>query len=290
MKQRVKLLILLMFFLAAGGAIVPEETIAADSVKRERLSMDFDWRFSLGNTCDMAKDFDYWGGDPAGNAKTGDIAGPPHPSFDDSSWQAVDVPHDWAVGVGFDKSADQYHAYKKIGRPWPENSIGWYRKTFEIPAADLGKRLTIEFDGVFRDCQIWLNGHPIWHQQSGYTSFGFDITDYANYGEKNMLVVRADASGYELWSYEGAGIYRHVWLVKTSPLHVARWGTYVSPEVKLKGGKADAAITIKTTLENQQDENIKCEVVSTIIDPDGREVTTVKSLSLIHISEPTRPY
>ena len=281
MKQKVKLLMVLVVVLAVGCAVTPERVLATGAAERERLSMDFGWKFSLGHACDMTKDFDYWGGDPSGNAKTGDIAGPPHPRFDDSDWEVVDVPHDWCVGVGYDKSADEYHAYKKIGRAWPENSIGWYRKTFEIPAEDLGKRLTIEFDGVFRDCQVWLNGHPMWHNQSGYTSFGFDITDYAKYGRKNVLVVRADATGYELWSYEGAGIYRHVWLLKTNPLYVARWGTYVSSDVKLNNDKASAELTIETKLENECDENARFELFSTIIEPDGKEVATASSTGTI---------
>ena len=270
MKMKIKLrdrLVVACWFVASVGVT------AGEAANRERLSMDFGWKFSLGHAADMAKDFDYWGGDPSGNAKTGDIAGPPHPGFDDGEWSVVDVPHDWAVGLGFDKSADSYHAYKKIGRLWPENSVGWYRKTFEIPASDLGKRLTIEFDGVFRDSHVWLNGHPLWDHSSGYTSFGIDITDYAKYGKKNTITVRADASGYELWSYEGAGIYRHVWLVKTNSLHVARWGTFVRPEVTIDGDKASAELTITTRIENEQDENARFDVVSTVFDPDGREVT-----------------
>ena len=277
MKQRVKLLTVLVIFLAAGCAIVPDRTIAADSANRQRLSMDFGWKFSLGHANDMAKDFDYMGGDPYGNAKTGDIAGPPHPDFDDSVWKVVDVPHDWGVSVGFDKDAEPSHGYRKLGRRYPENCIGWYRKRFAVPKEDEGKSLSIEFDGVFRDCRVWLNGHPVWHHESGYTSFGIDISDYVRYGEENVLVVRADASGYELWSYEGAGIYRHVWFTKTDPIHVARWGTSVTSDIKQEGDKTSAKLTIETIIENQQDNDTECEIISTIIDPDGNEVAKTKS-------------
>ena len=156
-----------MIVLAAGCAVTAQRAVQVDTAGRQRLSMDFDWKFRLGHASDKDKDFDYWGGDPSGAAKSGDTAGPPHSRFDDSDWEVVDVPHDWCVGVGFDKSADSYHAYKKIGRDWPETSIGWYRKTFEIPAGDLGKRLTIEFDGVFRDCQVWLNAIRRWKSLAG---------------------------------------------------------------------------------------------------------------------------
>ena len=132
----------------------------AGASPRERLRMDFGWRFSLGHVSDLAKDFDYFGGNPYGDAKTGDLAGPPHLRFDDSGWEVVDVPHDWGVTVGYDPEGDSSHGYRKIGRKYPANSIGWYRKTFEIGEDDLGKRVSLEFDGVFRNCRVFLNGHP----------------------------------------------------------------------------------------------------------------------------------
>lgn len=282
MKQGINKLIIFLVFFAAGCTKMPKEEVDVDEVQRQRINMDFGWKFSLGHADDKARDFDYWGGDPSGAAKTGDIAGPPHPDFDDSAWEKINVPHDWCVGVDYDESADSYHAFKKIGRDWPENSIGWYRKTFEIPVDDLGERINIEFDGVYRDCKVWLNGHPIWHHQSGYTSFGIDITDYIKYGEENVIVVRADATGYELWSYEGAGIYRHVWLVKTSPLHVARWGTYVESDVSLNGDNASAHLSVETILENQRDDDANFTLISKIIDPEGLEVagaTTIESIN-----------
>jgi beta-galactosidase len=274
----VQLISVMMILLHYGCSTTPDIQSMTCETNRERIKMDFDWKFSLGHGADMAKDFNYWGGDPSGDAKTGDVTGPPHPDFNDNSWESLDVPHDWAVGIGYDRSADPYHAYKKIGRAWPENCIGWYRKTFEIPSSDLGKRINIEFDGIFRDSRVWLNGHPVWHHESGYTSFGIDITDYINYGKENIIVVRADATGHELWSYEGAGIYRHVWLLKTDPLHVARWGTYVNAEVSMdnKGGST-AQLSIETIIENQGDENPEFTLISSIKDPDGKVVEMVTS-------------
>ena len=96
---------------------------------RERLKMDCDWRFSLGHASDKGKDFDYF----PRYTKTGDPTGPAHPDFDDTEWRSVDVPHDWVVALGYDEGADRSHAYKRIGRDYPENSIGWYRKTFQVP-------------------------------------------------------------------------------------------------------------------------------------------------------------
>ena len=244
----------------------------ADS-PRECLSMDFGWKFSLGHLSDVDKDFGY----SVLKTKTGRANGPPHIDFDDHNWDEVDLPHDWAVGLESARDGMRSHAYKKLGRNYPENSIGWYRNSFEIPKRDLGRRITIEFDGVFRDCDVWLNGHPVWHHESGYTSFGVDLSDYIHYGDENVLVVRVDASGAELWSYEGAGIYRHVRLVKTDPLHVARWGTYVTSQVEQRGDKTSAELTVKTTVQNEQDGDVKFELETTIAGPNGKEAATVES-------------
>ena len=267
MKQKVRLLMVLVVVLIVGCAVV------ADAAPRERLSMDFGWQFNLGHLYDVEKDFGY----RENRSKTPSGSGPASPKFKAEDWKIVDLPHDWAVAVDVDKDADAMHAYKKIGRKYPENSVGWYRKSFRVPKSDLGRRITIEFDGVFRNCEVWLNGHSMWRHLSGYTSFGIDITDYVKYGEENVLVVRVNASGYELWSYEGAGIYRHVWLLKTDPLHVAQWGTYVRADVKQTGEKASAQLTIQTVIANQCDEDKHCELVSTIIDAEGKTVATVNS-------------
>ncbi|KPJ65744.1 MAG: hypothetical protein AMJ43_10110, partial [Coxiella sp. DG_40] len=204
MKQAVKLLMVSAVVLMVACAVTPKQGVPSDTPTRERLSMDFRWEFSLGHRCDVEKDFGY----SENRSKTPSGRGPASPKFKAEGWQIVNIPHDWAVALDVDKDADAMHAYKKVGYKYPENSVGWYRKTFEIPKSDLGKRIVVEFDGVFRDCEVWLNGHPMCRNLSGYTSFTFDITDYVNYGGKNVLVVRVDASGYELWSYEGAGIYR----------------------------------------------------------------------------------
>src|ERR1043166_2105560 len=115
---------------------------------------------------------------------------------------------------------------KPVGREFPETSVGWYRKVFELPKTDDGKRITIDFDGVFRDAIVMFNGHYLGTNESGYAPFRFDVTDLANFGDKNVLVVRADATLGEGWFYEGAGIYRHVWLTKTNPLHIVQWGRF----------------------------------------------------------------
>ncbi len=196
---------------------------------------------------------------------------PSRPDFDDTGWEAIDLPHDWAVALPFHE--DEWltaHGSKPLGRDYPETSIGWYRRVFEIPAGDLGKRLSLEFDGVFRDSMVALNGNFLGRNLSGYAPFSYDITDHAWYGRKNVLVVRVDATEHEGWWYEGAGIYRHVWLVKTNPVHVPQWGTFVTSEVK---GNS-ATLTIATEVGNDQESEASCTVASKILDSKGNVAAT----------------
>jgi beta-galactosidase len=254
-----------------GTAGPPARPDAAPST-RERLLLDFGWRFHLGHADDPARDFGYGRGDDY--MKTGDFFQPSHPDFKDSEWRAIDLPHDWAVELPFqnDKSVND-HGAKPLGRNYPATSIGWYRRVIEIPQSDSGKRLSLEFDGVFRDSMVALNGNSLGRNMSGYAPVTYDITDVANYGGKNVLVVRVDATESEGWFYEGAGIYRHVWLVKTHPLHVPQWGTFVTSEVKESG----ATVTVKTELANEADGNANCQVISTIVDQAGTEVASDQS-------------
>ncbi|MCQ6563916.1 beta-galactosidase GalA [Paenibacillus mendelii] len=241
---------------------------------RERFLMDSGWRFALGHASDIKLDFGYWEGKPF--AKQAEGRGAIHVKFDDSDWREVSLPHDWAVELDFQYSDDNdinYHGYKPIGRPNPATSIGWYRKRFEVAKEDEGKRLSIEFDGIFRDSMIWLNGYYLGRHESGYTSFRRDITDCVKFDGPNVLVVRADASQVEGWFYEGAGIYRHVWLVKTNPVHVAHWGTYVVSEI----GDGFAELTLQTTVVNEDDLAKAIAIESAIYDANGSRVATIQS-------------
>lgn len=253
---------------------VPPQVTEAEPLPspRERLLLDFGWRFHLGHADDSAQDFDF--GRRSEFAKSGEFFRPSRDDFDDSGWQAIDLPHDWAVELPFvdDPGVNETGA-KPLGRAHPTTSIGWYRRVFEIPQSDLGRRLSLEFDGVFRDSIVALNGHFLARNLSGYAPFRCDITDFANYGGKNVLVVRADATEHEGWFYEGAGIYRHVWLVKTNVLHVAHWGTYVASVVRGNG----AEIGVATTMENESDAETTCRVVSRIVDSDGKDVGASRS-------------
>jgi len=128
--------------------------------------------------------------------------------------------------------------------------VGYYRKEFEIPESDKGKKISIEFDGIFRNSTVWVNGHLLGSHQSGYTPSNYDLTDVLRYGNEgeNVILVKVDATQPEGWWYEGCGIYRHVWLIKTDRLHVSRFGTFITtPTVS----DAEATVSIKTTLKNE---------------------------------------
>ena len=240
---------------------------------RERLLLDFGWRFHLGHADDPARDFGYGDGDLF--AKAGEFFGPSARDFKDDDWQRVDLPHDWAVDLPFVNDPDQVgHGCKPLGRKYPDTSIGWYRRTFEIPATDSGKRISLEFDGVFRDCTAALNGHFLGRNLSGYAPFSYDVTDLVTYGGQNILVLRVDATEHEGWFYEGAGMYRHVWLVKTDPLHVPQWGTFVTSEMT-RDGAAD--LTVRTEIANDAEQPATCRVRSTIVGPDGKRGVTAMS-------------
>ncbi|MDE2110148.1 MAG: DUF4982 domain-containing protein [Alphaproteobacteria bacterium] len=250
---------------------------------RDRLLLDFGWRFHLGHACDETKDFDF-GLDQRTFAKAGnDVASAAALDFDDGDWQHLNLPHDWAVDLPFAPSVNPppppeddpraAHGFKPLGREYPETSIGWYRRTFDLPESDLGRRLSLEFDGVFRNCIVMFNGYIVGGNQSGYAPFHIDVTDFANYGGKNVLTVRVDATLGEGWFYEGAGIYRHVWLVKTDALHIPQWGVWVASNIQ----GAMATLDISTELFNDGLAVRKCQLTSTVFDPTGRIVASLKT-------------
>jgi beta-galactosidase len=269
-----RFLSLVAIALATAGGQAPLH--GAISAPRGRINFDAGWRFALGHATDRSKDFDHASGGFSYFAKAGFGSGASDPKFDDSAWRQLDLPHDWAVELPFSKEGSGSHGYKAIGRNHPENSVGWYRKTFHIPASDLGKRISLEFDGVFRDSIVWVNGHYLGAEPSGYSGFARNITEIVNYGGDNVVVVRVDASFEEGWFYEGAGIYRHVWLTKTAPLHVARWGTYVTTEVREDFAHAD--VTARATIANEANAVATFQLEQSILGPDGAHLSA-KTLS-----------
>jgi beta-galactosidase len=257
--------------LARAAAIAAQPKVASP---REKLLLDFGWTFFQGNGNDPAKDLGFGAGQEA-FAKSGefDFA---TAAFDDSHWRRINLPHDWAVELPFvhDESL-QGHGYKPLGRNYPETSVGWYRRSFRLAKADQGKRLSIDFDGAFRSALIFFNGYFIGRNDNGYVPFSFDISDYAIYDEaaKNVLAVRMDASFGDGWFYEGAGIYRHVWLRKTHAIHLAEDASFVRTAVE---GRV-AALQLGTEVVNQSGSSAEVHVSWTIVGPSGQTVAQVQA-------------
>jgi beta-galactosidase len=197
-------------------------------------------------------------------------------AFDDSGWARVQVPHDWAVTLPFAApgaptrdTADALaaHGYKAIGRDFPQHSVGWYRRPLpEVTRADAGRRVWLEFDGVFRDCLVFVNGYVVGRSESGYAPFRVDISDYVDTdGGPNVLALRADASLGEGWFYEGAGIYRNVRLVSAAAVHVPQWGVFVRSEPDGSGARVQAT----TELANAGAAEARVTLRQAILAPDG---------------------
>jgi beta-galactosidase len=271
---------------AQRSTLVKEPALGEPFSPRQRLLLDFGWRFHLGNADLAANDFSY--GLPAVEgtfAKSGQIVGHNNVNNgrviqlerDDSGWKSVDLPHDWAIDLPFVTvdgpfvSAHAAHGGKPLGRDFPETSIGWYRRRFDIPAEDKGMRISLEFDGVFRDCFVVLNGFYLGRNFSGYAPFRFDVTDFVEYGGTNLIEVRVDATLNEGWYYEGAGIYRHTWLTKARPLQIAQWGTCVRSELR---GEA-AEVTIETEVLNEGDAAARGHLVFNVFGPGGEPAAKV---------------
>lgn len=268
----------------AQAKVAPAEAGAASP--RQRLLLDFDWRFHLGNAADQARDFGFGAPRREGTfAKASYVSAAGEPDFDDSMWRLLDLPHDWAVELPFLTGQQTYlegsepklvnfgEGRKPIGRDFPETSIGWYRRKIALPAGTAGKRIHLGFDGVFRDAVVLFNNHYLGRNFSGYAPFSFDVTDYAVHDKPNQLTVRVDATLSEGWFYEGTGIYRHVWLTVTDPLHVPQWGTFVSTSPTAGGAEVD----VRTEIANHSDQPKSFALSTEVFDPSGASVLTLRS-------------
>ncbi|HEX7317310.1 MAG TPA: glycoside hydrolase family 2 TIM barrel-domain containing protein [Pyrinomonadaceae bacterium] len=189
--------------------------------------------------------------------------------FDDSRWRRLDLPHDWSVedlpgkGTPFDPTA-----VSQVQGGFTVGGTGWYRKSFDVPASRKGKRLVIQFDGVYMNAEVWLNGRRVGAHPYGYTSFWFDLTDKINFGGANVIAVKVKNEGENSRWYSGSGIYRHVWLKTLDPLHVAQWGTYVTtPEVDA----TRARVIMRTTVRNESDAAARVRLVTRLLDASGAE-------------------
>ena len=213
---------------------------------REKINFDKGWRFILADSAQMSLAM-----------------------YDDSAWRMLNVPHDWAIEGDFSASAPSGNS----GGALP-GGVGWYRKSFEVAAADKGKLFYIDFDGVYMNAKVWINGQLLGQRPYGYSSFRFDLTPHLKFGARNVVAVRVDNSDQpnSRW-YSGCGIYRHVWLVKTEKIHVAHWGTHVVAE----GNKVSVSVSIDNNTTSQQTVVVKNKIIS----PAGVQVASAsKKLSL----------
>jgi beta-galactosidase len=249
---------------------------ASPASLRQTLSLDEGWRFHLGDIARASfaggqgvnlygPDITYHG------AKAGSAWGAAARGYDDSSWKLVDLPHDWVVEQPFDEKALKQQGYRPRG-------IAWYRRTFKLPAADRGKNIELQFDGVATHCTVYFNGTEVHHSWSGYASFQVDVTPMMRYGDAvNTIAVRVDAEDTEGWWYEGGGIYRHTWLVERSPVHVATDGVYANP---VKSADGRWTIPAEVTLANTGPAAASAAVDVALIDAAGRRIAGGRSAPL----------
>ncbi len=201
-----------------------------------------------------------------------DARGAEQPGFKDGAWRALSVPHDWSIEGPYDEGnpAGRGGGYLPAG-------VGWYRKQFTLPQDESGRRVRVEFDGVMANSEVWVNGHSLGKRPYGYSSFAYDLTPWLKYGkgQVNVIAVRADntvqpASRY----YTGAGIYRHVRLVSTAPVHFGDDGVYVSTP---SAAAAGATLRVAADIRNDSPDGGDYAVVTTVYDPDGKPVNTIES-------------
>jgi len=229
---------------------------------RERLSLDRGWLFHEGDIPFPV----VTGHQPSyDNAKAGSSSGAASADYDDSSWKLVNLPHDWAVEQPFDRNANLSQGYRQRG-------VGWYRRYFRLDPADHGKHLEIQLDGIATHSTIWVNGVLSARNWSGYNSIYIDMTPFARFGnELNVISVQVDANAMEGWWYEGAGMYRHTWLVKRNPVHIATDGVFAAP---VKSADGTWSIPVETTLYSTEQNLSSVQVESTLIDPEGKPVVS----------------
>jgi beta-galactosidase len=218
-------------------------TVFANSRPTNTVSFNQDWRFHLGELSDGQR-----------------------VDLDDSNWRKLNLPHDWSIEGPFDENSPA-----GTGGGALNGGLGWYRKSFIVPQIAKGKLVFIDFDGVYRNSEVWINGHYLGKRPYGYSSFQYELTPYLNFGAQNLIAVKVDNSEQpnSRW-YSGSGIYRNTWLTTVDPIHVDHWGTWINtPEVN----EQTASVAIETTIKNQSARDASLNLLTTILDASGREVT-----------------
>jgi beta-galactosidase len=229
----------------ACGAFLYASALIHAQPPSERQSFDNGWRFHLG-----------------------DVEQGQAPSLADKDWRLVDLPHDWSI-------EGPYSPKHASGTGFLPGGVGWYRKSFSLPGSWKDRKISVRFDGVYRDSDVWINGQHLGHRPYGYSTFEYDLTPHLKFGESaNLLAVRVDHSvaADSRW-YPGSGIYRRVWLTGSGPVHVASWGVYVTTPV---AQPEEALVSIETRVLNESASATKVSLASTILDENGKQVAGAK--------------
>lgn len=258
-------LFLAIVFLQSGR--MPAQGADLKSADNARITQRFDsdWRF-----------------------KKGEIPGAETLAFMDNAWRSIELPHDWSIeDLPASTAAQTAPGSRSVSGPFDSDApgalstgftiggIGWYRKHFTLPAEWEGKIIKVQFDGVYMNADVWINGHHLGNHPYGYTSFTYDLTQHLHFGnQENVISVEVKNVGQNSRWYSGSGLYRHVWLTATEPLHIGTYGTFVTtPQVET----ASARVCIKTSVENSAGEKATITLVTTILDPESRAVSSHQS-------------
>lgn len=241
------IIFMITFIVCACAPERPGELTGDIPGPRAEILFDFGWKFHRG-----------------------DIDGAKAKDFNDASWRVIDLPHDYSVedipgtGSPFDSTV-----VGGIDAGYLTSGTAWYRKSFMVSERLRSKETNILFDGIYMNADVWLNGDHLGNHPYGYTAFGYDISDLLKYGEENVIAVEVKNEGENSRWYSGSGIYRHVWILVTGPVHVARWGTAITtPEVSEEAAK----LIVSNTIENKSGEAAELEISTRIIDQEGNEV------------------
>ncbi len=230
-----------------------------------RTCFDLGWRFHEGEVPAAAP---VTHNDTYLSVKAGTAPGAAAPDFDDSDWQQVTLPHDWASFQPVVETANVSQGYRKRG-------IGWYRRAFRLDEADRGKRLEVQFGAIATNATIWINGNVVAHSWSGYTGIYIDITPFARFGDAlNVIAVRVDATVMEGWWYEGAGIYRHAWLARRPAVSIATDGIHASP---VRGEDGQWLLPVSVMLESVAPDAAEAMVEAVLRTPEGREIAQARA-------------
>jgi beta-galactosidase len=240
-----------IFFIAIVALLLAGCGQSSMDSARIRRNIDFDWKFSKG-----------------------DVANAQNPDLDDQVWSTVNLPHDWMIeGPVLEDNPSG------IAGGFFPGGIGWYRKSLKLSPEQKGKKVYINFDGIFRNSDVWVNGRHVGHRTYGYISHYYDITPYVNCDAENLIAVRVDCSAQPIdrW-YSGCGIYRHVWLTIADPLHIPVWGTYITtPEID----DAKALVKLQTKIKNEYAGEQTCRLVTRIISPSGKMIDELSTEKII---------